>query len=145
MPIFWIKLFVPPSFWMIISVSSTVEVSFQSLAGRMGMPLASKGTHPCCWPDTPKETIFEGLICAAFNACNRAFSRASIQVWGSCSLAPGLSPSIIRWAWLPLPRTFPLKSTIRALVPWVPESTPIAYIILPLQWIGIYGGVRNRD
>ena len=38
---------------VISSHSAAVEVSHQSLAGRMTSPASSSGTKPCCWPLTP--------------------------------------------------------------------------------------------
>ena len=38
---------------MISSHSAAVEVSHQSLAGRITSPFSSSGTKPCCWPLTP--------------------------------------------------------------------------------------------
>ena len=58
------------------SFSAMVEVSFQSLAGRMTLPSASSGTKPCCWPETPIETTFPGSIRGLLQSGGQGLLRA---------------------------------------------------------------------
>ena len=68
---------VPPSAATMASVSSMVEVSFQSLAGRMTRPFPSRGTKPCCWPETPSATTFPGSTRACLQGRGQGFLRGA--------------------------------------------------------------------
>src|SRR5450759_1139207 len=101
------------------SIASGAErVSFQSIAGRSGLPAASRQTRPCCCPATEIAAIW-----LASPVWARARQRASHQTSGWVSRAPPV-PLTVCWA-RPVPTISPLsESTTTTLVDWVEQSTP---------------------
>src|SRR5687767_1457671 len=73
----------------------------------------------------------EDLARACLRALRMALEAARRHVSGCCSLAPGGSLGIRSYASLAVPSTFPLfASTTKALVDWVPLSTPITSVLI---------------
>ena len=108
----------PPSFAVISSHSAAVEVSHQSLAGRMTSPFLSSGTKPCCWPLTPMALTSSPMALAWRSALANRLGRG---------VAPGMRMLFLRagrqdresdpYACAAEPRTLPLRaSTTRTLV-----------------------------
>ena len=104
--------------------------SFQSWAGRMQSPWASRATSPCICPARPTASIAPGSMRAASRAAATAWRVLRHQSSGSCSLHPDRGTTG-RWSPCPTPHTIPSESTTSTLVALVPRSMPRTAIATP--------------
>ena len=115
----------PPSFLISQPTSGAVSVSFQSFAGRTGVPCSSVATMPCCCPAT------EIASTRGAPASAHAASNAVHQASGSCSLRGG---EVCGWRALPLATSAPVSASLTStFVDCVDESMPATRAMAPLS------------